>query len=377
MVTLHVDTETIWRGGPQQVLYTVMGLRASGVRAILVAPPDSELFRRMQEGDDLIPLSARADIDMTAAWNLSRIIKQSAPDIVHAHEPRAMGLVTLALSIAAPRPRPSFIVSHRTEARLPHSSFGRWAVSEVDCFIANSQALAARLRKDGVPVGRAVTVHEGIDVDRVQRLEPANVHALLFLPTHAPVVGTVGPLVPQKGLHHLIDAAARVVRAVPDVRVVIVGDGPLRAALEQHIRERHLERHVFLAGFREDAIALIKAFDLFVMSSISEGMCTSLVDAMAADRAAVATDVGGIPEVAVDGETATLVPARDDEAMAAAIVSLLKDDARRNSMGQAALARARAHFTIDQMVQGTITVYQRMLNSPSTTWPAHAPQGTL
>ena len=87
----------------------------------------------------------------------------------------AMGLVTLALSIAAPRPRPSFIVSHRTEARLPHSSFGRWAVSEVDCFIANSQALAARLRKDGVPVGRAVTVHEGIDVDRVQRLEPANV----------------------------------------------------------------------------------------------------------------------------------------------------------------------------------------------------------
>lgn len=377
MVTLHVDTETVWRGGPQQVLYTVMGLRALGQRAILVAPPDSELFRRMQEGDDLIPLSARADIDMTAAWDLSRIIKRSAPDIVHAHEPRAMGLVTLALSIAAPRPRPSFIVSHRTEARLPHSSFGRWAISEVDCFIANSRSLAARLRQDGVPVGRAVMVHEGVDVERVEALEPANVHALLFLPTHAPVVGTVAPLVPQKGLHHLIDAVARVLRVLPDTRLVIVGDGPLRASLEQHIRERHLERHVFLAGFREDAVAITKAFDLFVMSSISEGMCTALVDAMAAGRAAVATTVGGIPEVAADGETAILVPARDEGAMAEAIVTLLKDDARRAAMGQAALARARAHFTIERMVQGTLDVYERMLNSTSPTRPAQSPQRTL
>ena len=153
MLSLHVDTETTWRGGPNQVLYTVTGLRAAGHRAVLVADPTSELFRRMREGVDLVPLSTRAEIDMSAAWSLSRVLKQVKPDLVHAHEPRAVAILTLALSIAAPRPRPPFVASHRTEERLPHTSFGRWTISEVDCFIANSHALAQRLRVDGVSAG--------------------------------------------------------------------------------------------------------------------------------------------------------------------------------------------------------------------------------
>ena len=165
---------------------------------------------------------------------------------------------------------------------------------------------------------------------------PHDLHADFYLPTGAPIVGTVAPLVPQKGLHHLIDASVLALRSVPDARVVIVGEGPLRPALERQIHEHHLERHVFLAGFRADVLEVTKAFDVFTMSSISEGMCTALVDAMAASRAAVATSVGGIPEVAVDGETAFLVPARDADAMAQRIVQLLKDETLRTSMGNAA-----------------------------------------
>ena len=124
----------------------------------------------------------------------------------------------------------------------------------------------------------------------------ANVHAEFYLPTHAPIVGNVAALVPHKGQHHLIDAAALVVRDVPDARFVIVGDGELREALERQIRDKHLERHVFLAGFRADALELTKGFDLFVVSSITEGMCTALVDAMAASKPAVATDAGAVPK---------------------------------------------------------------------------------
>ena len=113
----------------------------------------------------------------------------------------------------------------------------------------------------------------------------ANVHAEFYLPTHAPIVGNVAALVPHKGHHHLIDAAALVVREVPDARFVIVGDGELREALERQIRDKHLERHVFLAGFRADALELTKGFDIFAVSSIIEGMCTALIDAMAASKA--------------------------------------------------------------------------------------------
>src|SRR6185437_13169015 len=149
------------------------------------------------------------------------------------------------------------------------------------------------------------------------------------------IVGNVAALVPHKGQRHLIDAAARVVRRVPDARFVIAGEGELRASLERHIKEHRLEKHVFLAGFRPDVLSVHKAFDLFVMSSVTEGLGSSLLDAMACGKAIVATTAGGIPEAVVDRETGLLVPPRDPEAMARAIVALLTDERARRTMAAA------------------------------------------
>jgi glycosyltransferase involved in cell wall biosynthesis len=187
------------------------------------------------------------------------------------------------------------------------------------------------------------------------------VHAALYLPTHAPVVGTIGALVAQKAQHHLIDAAAIVTKEVPDVRFVILGEGELRPSLEEHIKHLHLTRHVFLAGFRPDVLELLKDFDVFALSSIQEGLCTSLIDAMAASKPAVATAVGGVPEVIADGETGFLVPAKDDKALAERIVRLLKDQGLRQRMGEAGLARARQHFTVERMVQATADAYEQIV----------------
>ena len=108
-------------------------------------------------------------------------------------------------------------------------------------------------------------------------------------------------------------------------------------------------------------IGCIKGFDLFALSSLQEGLCTSLVDAMAASKAAVATRVGGVPEVVADGETGLLVPARDHDAIADRIITLLKDDGRRTRMGEAALKRARKLFTVERMVEGTLATYERLV----------------
>ena len=140
----------------------------------------------------------------------------------------------------------------------------------------------------------------------------------------------------------------------------MAGEGELRPALERLIKERHLEKHVFLAGFRPDVMSLHKAFDIFVMSSVTEGLGTSLLDAMAAGKAIVATRTGGIPEVVVDGETGFLVPPRDDRAMAEAIVTLLKDSARSAQMGAAGLARAQSMFSAERMLKETLRVYKRV-----------------
>jgi glycosyltransferase involved in cell wall biosynthesis len=229
----------------------------------------------------------------------------------------------------------------------------------VDSFIASCAAVRDRLITDGVPRTKITIVHEGVDVDRLAHLPAANVHAEFYLPTGAPIVMNVAALAPHKGQHHLIDAAALVVREVPDVRFVIVGSGELREALEKHVKDKHLERHVLIAGFRADALELTKGCDVFAVSSINDGLCMALIDAMAMGKPAVATAAGGIPEVMIDGETGYMVPPRDHRAMADRIVFLLKHAEARHAMGQAALARVRSEFTVDRMVDETAAVYDR------------------
>jgi glycosyltransferase involved in cell wall biosynthesis len=364
MFSLHVDTARTWRGGQNQVLLTVNGLRSIGHRAALVAHPDGELRRRAAEGLELIPLAPRTEMDLSAAWKFSRLLKRIDPDVVHAHDPHGVAMSALALSLVAGSARggpvPPLVASRRVDFHLKGNSFSRWKYRQVDCFIAASEAIRKMLVADGVDADRSVTVHEGIDVDHVLAAPPVNVHEAFFLPHGAPVVGNVAALVPHKGQRYLIDAAHLVVQQLPDARFVILGEGELREHLEKQVHEHHLEKHVWLPGFRTDVLGCIKGFDLFVMSSVTEGLGTSLLDAMAASCPIVATTAGGIPEIVEDGVTGLLVPPRDHGALAAAIVRMLKDDAARRRLGDAGFARVNDRFTVERMVERTADVYTQV-----------------
>jgi glycosyltransferase involved in cell wall biosynthesis len=367
MFSLHIDTARTWRGGQNQVLLTVNGLRSIGHRTALVAHPDGELRRRAAEGMELIPIGTRTEMDLTAAWKLSRVIRRFSPDIIHAHDAHGVAMAALALSMVAASTKraggrvPALVAARRVDFHLRANSLSRWKQRQVDCFIAASDAIRRMLVADGVSEARVVTVHEGIDVEHVMAAPSVNVHEAFWLPHHAPVVGNVAALVAHKGHRHLVDAAHLVVREIPDARFLILGEGELRDALERQIRDRRLEKHVLLPGFRTDVLGCIKGFDLFAMSSTTEGLGTSLLDAMACSRAIVATRAGGIPEVVDDGVTGCLVPLGDHAALAQAIVRLLKDEAARSRMGEAGSARVRERFTVERMVAATADVYARVV----------------
>ncbi len=366
MFSLHIDTVRAWRGWQNQVLVTVLGLRSLGHRAMLVAHPGGELRARAAEGLELLPLAPVNEMDLSAAWRLARALKQLRPDIVHAHDPHGVAMAALALSMSTLPVTPPLVASRRVDFHIHGNSLSRWKYRQVDCFICASEAIRLQLVGDGVPEERAVTVHEGIDLGRVAAATPASLHEELWLPHGAPIVGNVAALVPHKGQKHLVEAAATVVRQVPDARFVIAGDGDLRRSLEQQVRHLGLEKHVMLLGFRPDVLSLHKTFDIFVMSSVTEGLGTSILEAMAAGRPVVGTMAGGIPEVVQDGETGILVPPRDHEAMAAAIVKLLNDEPLRKQMGAAGLARATARFTAERMVADTLQVYGNVTARAST-----------
>jgi len=367
MFSLHVDTARTWRGGQNQVLLTVNGLRSIGQRAALVAHPDGELRRRAAEGLDLIPIAPRTEMDLTAAWRFARVVKRLAPDVIHAHDPHGVAMASLALSLGAGSAKagraPALVASRRVDFHLRGNSFSRWKYRQVDCFIAASEAIRRMLVGDGVPAEQTVTVHEGIDVDHVLAAPPVNVHEAFFLPHGAPVVGNIAALVPHKGQRYLIDAAHLVVQRVPDARFVILGEGDLREHLQKQVHEHRLEKHVLLPGFRIDVLGCLKAFDVFVMSSVTEGLGTSLLDAMAASRPIVATTAGGIPEIVEDGVNGLLVPPRDQHALADAVVRALEDADLRRRMGEAGFARVNERFTVERMVSDTAGVYERVRRS--------------
>jgi glycosyltransferase involved in cell wall biosynthesis len=361
MFSIHIDTATTWRGGQNQVLLTVLGLRAAGHRAMLVAHPAGELRRRAEEGLEFVALAPNHELDLKAGWKLARLVNRLRPDIVHAHDPHAVAMAALALSMSTAEPVPPLVASRRVDFHLKPNSFSKWKHRQVTMFIAASDAIARILQADGVPASRVATVHEGIDADRIAGIEAASVHAEFWLPTHAPIVGNIGALVPHKGQRHLIDAAALVVRDVPDARFIVLGEGELRPALEHQVKSLHLEKHVVLPGFRADVVALLKTFDVFVMSSETEGLGTSILDAMACARPVVGTRTGGIPEVVDDGVTGLLVEPKDARALAHAVTTLLKDASLRARMGAAGLARVRERFTLDRMVEGTLRVYRDVI----------------
>jgi len=363
--SVHVDTARTWRGGQHQVLLTVTGLEELGHPAVLVAHESGELKRRASEGLRFVGFAPKSEFDIHAAWQLGRILSDVRPDVVHAHDATAVSLAGMALSMKTTSRRPLLLAARRVDFHLKHHALSRWKYSKVDLFIAASGVIADILAQDQIASDRIAIVHDGVDLDRIDREPKVDAHATFWLPHGAPIVGNVAALVGHKGQRHLIAAAALVVREVPDVRFVIVGEGELRPALERQVRDLGLDRHVLLPGFRADAVGLTKSFDLFVMSSVTEGLGSAMLDAMACGTAVVATRAGGIPEAIVDGRDGLLVAPQDSAALAQAILRMLRDVELRCTLGRAGRARVVNDFSVDKMVRGTVAAYERALRQRS------------
>ena len=177
------------------------------------------------------------------------------------------------------------------------------------------------------------------------------------------MIGNVAALTEHKDHETLLLAMPRVLEAVPGARLVIVGEGKLRARLESQARERGLGQRCVFTGFRDDVDRLLPGFSLLCLTSRLEGLGTSLLDAMCFARPIVAAATGGIPEAVRHGETGLLVPVGDPSSLAVALVALLRDEGRRVLMGQAGRRRFEQTFTAGRMVEETLRVYEEVCGS--------------
>jgi glycosyltransferase involved in cell wall biosynthesis len=321
------------------------------------------LRRRASEGLRFIGFSPRSEFDIHAGWQLARVLREIEPDVVHAHDPMAVSLAAMALQMGSALPRrPLVVASRRVDFHLKRHAFSKWKYGHVDVFIAASNLIRTVLIDDGIAADRIEVVHDGVNVSAIDRQPVVDAHAAFWMPTGAPLVGNVAALAAHKGQRHLVAAAARVVRELPDTRFLIIGEGELREPLERQIRDLGLERHVFLAGFRTDVVGILKSLNVFVMSSVTEGLGSAILEAMACGRPVVATRAGGIPEAVEHDATGILVPPQDDEALAKGLVRVLKDPALGERFGRAGRQRVLDAFSVDRLVGATADVYERRVS---------------
>jgi len=218
----------------------------------------------------------------------------------------------------------------------------------------------------GLPANRVLTLRNAIaPMAPVGAADRAALRAALGLAPDDLVVGTLGRLYePKKGLAVFLDAAERITADVPRARFVLAGDGPSRPALEKRAGAPGLAGKVRFAGARRDVHRLLAAYDLFVQPSLWEGFGLTVLEAMAMERAVVASAVGGHREIVRDGIDGVLVPPGDPRALAAAVVDLLADPGRRAASGRTARARVLAEFPIERLVDETTALYDALLERP-------------
>ena len=293
-------------------------------------------------------------------------------NVLHSHNVRANIHARVAGKRAGVPARVSTIHNSVYHYDVPWLNQRLYALAErltlrwCDRVIAVSEGIAQELRsRYGLPADRITVVPNGVDPERLQaRVSREEVRAKAAVPPQATVLLQVGRLTPQKGFDVLFKAVAGIAGRFPDLVVLVVGEGPLRAELEGLARQLQITPAVRFLGHREDVADLLNAADLVTLASRSEGMPYTLLEAMGCGRAVVATRIGGIEEVIKEEGTALLVPTEDPEALAGAIVELLDDRARAAEVGTAAREYIMAHHTAAGMVAQVQSIYRDLLVRP-------------
>lgn len=236
------------------------------------------------------------------------------------------------------------------------SRFADWAVP-------NSEAGREHLMQRGIDPSRIVVIYNGVDLNRLTANDQAvqRVKQRLGVPSGGNVVGIMARLFPQKDHSTFLKAAALINEVIPDTRFAIVGNGPLRSYLEDLNQELGLATKTVFFGEQPDVGTYLSTFDIAVTTSESEGCSNSVLEAMAMGKPVVATDVGGNRELVSHGETGLLVPFGDAQAVAEAILYLIRHPQEARAMGQRAQNRITTQFSTEHMVHQYQALYEKTL----------------
>lgn len=387
MTALHLITRLSLGGPSLNTIDSVVAMDRAGWRTILAAgsveAEISVVDQARSRGCEtvLLPALTRAVSparDLLALWQVFRLLKRERVALVHTHTSKAGFVGRLAARLARVP-----VVVHTPHGHVFYGYYG----PRLTALFVRLERLAARvtdriivLTELGIEqhlaqgIGRREqfsVIPSGVDLAAARRAAPPyeTARGRLGVDPETRLIVGLGRLVPVKGFQLLVKALPLIRSQVPSARLLLVGDGPLREDLLAEARALGVGDGLDIAGAQLDPAPFLAAADLVVVPSLNEGMSRVLVEAMALGRPVVATRVGGIPAVVVEGETGRLVPPDDPPALAHAVSELLKDPSLRQRMGEASRRRAE-RFSLAVMESRLLDLYRGLCAEKGLAWPA-------
>lgn len=362
-------SESSETGGAETVLLNIVeNLDKAKYHSIVVLLKTGWLNQKLEEsGFSPILLRSVRSYDISLLVRLWLNVKKHDIDIIHSHLPDVNAyscLAGFATRVPVVTTYHGMITGSQEQTRSDKLKF--FLVRNLSTrIVAVSDALKNELvQLAQFPPRKLTTIYNGVHWERFDRpIDAVSKRIKLGIGPEDKVIGIVANLKATKGYQYFIRAAAIVSKNIPQVKFLIIGEEEerLKATIVEEIKAIGLEDRVFFLGFREDVPELLRILDVFVLSSISEGMSIATVEAMGAGVPVVVTKSGGPQEVVEDGKTGFLVPPKDENSLAEKVLLLLKDKELATSMGKEAQAQVRTRFSIDMMIRDYQTVYRECL----------------
>ncbi len=367
-LVFHIDDSRNLRGGERQVLYLAGELAKRGCGGGIVCRARSPLEREARRrGLETIRLPFLFEGDPLTAFLLSRRVKKSVRragiqglPILHAHTGHAAAAVHAAGRFVTGLK----VVHRRVDFRLPGRAASVAKYAKADLVIALSSAIERILRFAGVPAEKIRIIPSAVDLAAFERGASGEageqLRRELGFPPESVIIGSLMAMVPHKDPLTLISAAQKVVQVDERCRFVIAGEGPLLEVARTLVDGVGLSDRIRLLGQRSDNADLLRAMDVFVLSSREEGLGSALIEAMACSLPVVGTNAGGIPEIVENGRNGFLVPREDPAALAAVLLRLAADPDLRAGLAQSSYEMSR-RYSIDRMAEATLAAYEEAL----------------
>ena len=343
-------------GGEKWMIKAARGLRNAGHGVWIASKKNAEILKRAQAaGMPVREIGIYSDFSPVKTLRVKRFLQENNVDVLVCNLNKDVRVAGLGARLAGD----TVVIARHGVQLIGNEWKHKFTLTRLtDGMVTNTKSIKETYESFGwFPEGHIRVIYNGIE-------DKSAVKAHDFSREYPgkKVLLAAGRLSNQKGFEYLIDAAALLRKKRDDFVVLIAGKGKEESALRQRIHKNGLESTVHLMGFREDTESLTRGADLFVLSSLYEGMPNVVMEAMAVGKAVVATDVNGVRELMIDGRTGLIVPPKNSAALADAIASVLDSPEKLEAMGQAGLQQVRKNFTIPGMVKKLEAFFQEKLD---------------